>query len=482
MRRRLLPSSLQGRLLLVFIAVILISQGGLVVWLGVALRGSTIEQAEHDLELEAAILASLLSGPSGYLRVDSGDENQGLEELIGSFITDEGVQVTVLDPSLQVVATTDPEVRERWEENQDRPELAAAQRGKEQHDIRQDAWQDEEHLFAAIPVFSEQRDVVGVVQLATPMRPVNAEIIRGWIGLIVAGGVVLVMAASAVHLVTRRVARPIRELTAATRAMAEGDLDQRAMPSGPEEFEDLAVDFNRMADRVREMMARQQAFVADAAHELRSPLAGARLRAEMLQDHGRDNVDMVQQYVPQLLRDMDHLQRLVDHLLALSRLDQGHEPPFSMLDLAPLLYELTDEMSLLFRNAGVTLAVDVPPHLPLVSSNAEAMRMVIRNLLDNALQHTRSGGRVTLNADAEDSMVKISVSDTGQGIPPESLLHIFDRFYRVDKARTRKGGAGLGLSLVRRIVETHGGRVFVESQLGQGATFTVRLPATSNEL
>jgi len=237
-----------------------------------------------------------------------------------------------------------------------------------------------------------------------------------------------------------------------------------------------------MADRVHDMMARQQAFVADAAHELRSPLAGARLRLEMLQEHGRNEVELTQQYLPQLLQDMGHLQRLVDHLLALSRLDQGHEMPVSMLDLAPLLYELTDEMRLLFSAASVTLDVDVPPHLPLVSSNAEAIRMVIRNLLDNTIQHTGAGGRVTLHADAEDGVVNIAVSDTGQGIPAESLPHIFDRFYRVDKARTRKGGAGLGLSLVRRIVETHGGQVSVESQLGQGTTFTVRLPAGADVL
>ncbi len=477
MHRRLIPRSLQSRLLVVFLAVILLSQGVLVVWLGLSLQGLTIEQAEHDLELEAAILASLLSEPSGYLRVEDSDERQDLENLITSFITDKGVQVSVLDTSLQIVVTTNPEIRERWTENDDRPELVAALNGTEEHDVRKDAWQDESYLFAAISVFSEQRDVIGVVQFATPMGPVNAEIIRGWIGVVAAGAVVVVVTAFGVHLVTRRVAEPIQNLTAVTRAMAGGDLNQRATPSGPEEFEGLAQDFNRMADRVHDMMARQQAFVSDAAHELRSPLAGARLRIEMLQQHGRDKVELTQQYLPQLLQDMDHLQRLVDHLLALSRLDQGYEMPVSMLDLAPLLYELTDEMRLLFRAADVTLDVEVPPHLPLVSSNAEAIRMVIRNLLDNTIQHTGSGGRVALHAEAEDGMVMISVADTGQGIPSESLPHVFDRFYRVDKARTRKGGAGLGLSLVRRIAEAHGGHVFVKSHLGQGTTFTVRLPA-----
>ena len=239
----------------------------------------------------------------------------------------------------------------------------------------------------------------------------------------------------------------------------------------------------------------------------------------MLQRHGRDNPELTQRYLQQMESEIEHLRRLVDHLLTLSRLDEGQELPRIPLDLAPILYDLADEMGPLAQSAGLRLHVDVPPHLPAVVANADSMRMVVRNLLDNAIKHTPSGGEITLHARANDaepteglrangqqspqaqhssfvighppdqgprsgghpSAVVIQVTDTGSGIPPEHLPHIFERFYRVDKTRSRRhGGAGLGLSLVRSIVEAHGGQISVESQVGRGSVFTVRLPTAPN--
>ncbi len=232
-----------------------------------------------------------------------------------------------------------------------------------------------------------------------------------------------------------------------------------------------------MADQVQEMLARQQAFVADAAHELRTPLTGIRLRLEMLQKHGSEDAGLYQRYVPQLAREIEHLQRLVEHLLALTRLDRNGESPRANVDLAPMLYDMADEIGGLAKAAGLTLHVEVPAHLPLVRVNVDAMRSVVRNLLDNAIQYTPSDGQITLRARERDAGAEMSVLDTGQGIPPESLQRIWERFYRVDTARSRRqGGAGLGLALVRAIVEAHGGRVSVQSDLGKGSTFTVWLP------
>lgn len=165
----------------------------------------------------------------------------------------------------------------------------------------------------------------------------------------------------------------------------------------------------------------------------------------------------------------------------------------SPLDLAPILYEVADEMTPLGQAAGVHLQMDVPVHLPAVTANAEAMHIMVRNLLDNAMQYTPAGGLITVDATPEGSRpptasnapalgdqtsgVSIRVTDTGAGISAEHLPHIFERFYRVDKARSRRqGGAGLGLALVRSIVEAHGGGISVKSTVGQGTTFTVRLP------
>jgi signal transduction histidine kinase len=167
----------------------------------------------------------------------------------------------------------------------------------------------------------------------------------------------------------------------------------------------------------------------------------------------------------------------VDHLLALVSLDEGQQPPRVAVDLAPLLYEVADEVGPVARATGVDLRVDVPPHLPVVQGSPEQLRVVARNLLDNAIKYSPAGGPVTLTAQADNHAVQVEVQDHGIGITAEALPHIFERFYRADPVRSRaQGGAGLGLALVRAIAVAHGGCVSVESTPGAGSTFRVRLP------
>jgi two-component system, OmpR family, sensor histidine kinase BaeS len=313
-----------------------------------------------------------------------------------------------------------------------------------------------------------------------------------WIRLLTAGGVILAVTSLVSLVLASQVTEPIRHLTAVTDAMAGGILDQRVMPAGPDEIARLGRTFNRMAEYVRDMMTRQQSFVANAAHELRSPLTSLRLRIEMLQRHGSTNPELTQRYLYQMEHDVDGLRRLVDHLLALSSLDEGVMPALAPLDLAPILHELADELAPLAQAAGVRVRVDVPAHLPAVLANGDAIRIIVRNLLDNAIKYTPQSGLVTLQAttidqprgtanaivhDPQPSALLVQVTDTGPGIAADHLSHIFERFYRVDKARSRRqGGAGLGLALVRAIAEAQGGSVSVESTVDTGSTFTVRLP------
>jgi two-component system sensor histidine kinase BaeS len=357
-------------------------------------------------------------------------------------------------------------------------ELIAARAGGEQHDIRWDEWRGEERLFVAAPVTEENRKVIGFVQLSILTTPIYDGIRGTWLSLFAAGGSVLLATALVSLVLARQIARPVQSLTAITEEIAAGHLEQRVTPAGPDEIQRLGRAFNRMAERVREMLAQQQAFAANAAHELRSPLTSLRLRLEMLQTHGQGNGELAHRYLAQMEREVDHLRRLVDHLLALSTLDEGKRLLCTALDPAPLLYELADEMGPLAQEAGLDLCVDVPPHLPPLMANGEQMRIVVRNLLDNAIKYTPAGGMVTLSAWADNGRVQIAVTDTGVGIPAEALPHIFERFYRVDKARSRRqGGAGLGLALVRSIVEAQGGQVEVKSQPGAGSVFTLSLPA-----
>jgi len=295
----------------------------------------------------------------------------------------------------------------------------------------------------------------------------------------VSGGVVLLATVIASVVLARRIAAPIRSLTGVTEAMAAGELAHPVTPAGPEEVERLGRAFNRMAERVRDTLAHQKTFVAHAAHELRSPLTNLRLRLELLQSPQHRHDAVTGRYLAEMTQQVGAMQRLVDHLLALSALDEDHRAPSAPLDLAPVLYELADEMGPLARAAGLDLAIDVPTHLPLISANAEQMRIVIRNLLDNAIKYTPARGRVTVAAGAEGEIVVVRVADTGVGIPPEQLPLVFDRFYRADSGAprwSRIGGSGLGLALVQGIVKAHGGDIRLESEPGRGTICIVRLP------
>jgi two-component system sensor histidine kinase BaeS len=311
------------------------------------------------------------------------------------------------------------------------------------------------------------------------MAPLGTEIARTWLSLLLAGGLILALVALASLLLARRIGKPIRNLTATSELLAAGQLERRAEPAGPAEVRRLGLAFNRMADQLEGMLIRQRAFVADAAHELRSPLTSLRLRIELLRDRGRDDPELQHRYLGQIEGEIERLQSTLDHLLTLAALDESKRPPRVSTDLAPLLFELADELGPLVHQAGLRLQADVPTHLPAVSVSPEQIRIAVRNLLDNAIKYTPPGGRIELRAGPADSgrELWISVADSGVGIPAEELSHVFERFYRVDRARSRRqGGTGLGLALVRSLVEAHGGQVEAASQPGQGTTFTLRLP------
>jgi signal transduction histidine kinase len=177
-------------------------------------------------------------------------------------------------------------------------------------------------------------------------------------------------------------------------------------------------------------------------------------------------------------QEIAYLQRLVEHLLMLAGLDEGQSLPQTPIDLAPLLYEVAEAAGPLALAARLTIHLEVPSHLPYVATNTEAMWMVVRNLLDNAIRNTPAGGAVTLQAHGDERAVVLTVADTGQGIAVEHLPRIFDRFYRAESGKTRSGrGAGLGLTLVKSLVEAFGGQISVDSQVERGTHFTITLPS-----
>lgn len=277
--------------------------------------------------------------------------------------------------------------------------------------------------------------------------------------------------------VTRRIVNPIEDMTRASQRIADGRYDERVRVVGEDELGVLAGSFNQMAQTLARTEERRRQLIGDVAHELRTPLSSIRSMTEGL-------IDGVLPAEPaaflSVQKEVSRLQRLVHDLEELSRAEAGQIPlEMELVDPAGLIHMAAERLQPQFEDKGVHLFLDVPPDLPQLRVDAGRMTQVLLNLTGNALQYTPVGGKVTVSAGVEKSTVTIIVRDNGIGIAPEQIAHIFERFYRVDKSRSRAGGgSGIGLTISKHIVEAHHGKISASSPgPGQGSTFSITLPA-----
>jgi signal transduction histidine kinase len=317
--------------------------------------------------------------------------------------------------------------------------------------------------------------------------------------LLLAAGVAGLAAVLLTVGLSRPILGPVEALTAAARRMERGDLSQRVEVQSDDEIGELARAFNAMTAGLTRLEELRRNMVSDVAHELRTPLSNICGYLEAVQD---GVVEPKREVTDSLYEEAMLLSRLVDDLQELALAEAGQlrleRRPVAPADLVNRAMEAARAQA---AAKGVALQVDLPADLPLVDVDHQRIGQVLGNLLSNALTHTPSGGKIIVAArrcseappearpeqgrrvdeglvkGAKDSEVEVSVSDTGEGIPPEHLPYIFERFYRADKSRSRAtGGTGLGLSIAKQLVEAHSGRISVESQMGQGTTFTFTLP------
>ncbi len=279
-------------------------------------------------------------------------------------------------------------------------------------------------------------------------------------------------------LLASQLTRPVRELTAATQAMAAGQLHQQVKVRSHDEIGELARSFNTMSsDLTRASQTRKQ-MTADLAHDLRTPLTILRGYTEGLKD-GRLQGSLKLYEV--MYSEVEHLQHLVEDLRTLSLADAGEirlnrrsVDPSAVVERAALAYFDQAE------RRGVTLRVEASEKLPSIQADTDRLAQVMNNLVSNALHYTPQG-EIVLSAYEKEHSVYLEVRDTGTGIAPDDLPYVFDRFYRTDKSRQRfpddPGSTGLGLAIAKALVEAHGGTITVQSKMGQGTSFTVRLPA-----
>jgi signal transduction histidine kinase len=268
------------------------------------------------------------------------------------------------------------------------------------------------------------------------------------------------------------------------RQIGRGEFGHRVEVQGSDEVADLARAFNRMSmelgeafEMQRRMEEERRDMMASISHDLRTPLSAIRAMIEAINDGVVHDQAQVTSYLHAIQQDAEHLGRLIDDLFELSRIESGSlELRLASVPLAQLVRETVDGLSVRAGERGVHLDAVCESSLPPVSIDAPRMRRVLVNLIDNALRHTPPGGRVEVAVTQDEGGVRLAVADTGEGIALKDQSHVFDRFYRSEKSRSReKGGAGLGLAIARGIVEAHHGTISVESNPGKGARFVVSL-------
>jgi heavy metal sensor kinase len=318
---------------------------------------------------------------------------------------------------------------------------------------------------------------VAALVLSTTLAGVDATL-HGFVTILAIGiGATLLIAGLVVVIVTRVGFRPVRDMTRKSQAIAAGDLSQRMdEDTSVDEVRELARSLNHMAERLQDAFQAQRQFAADASHELRTPLtsiAGYLDVLTMAASHG--DPETVERVVSSMRGEVDRMARLVRDLVSLARMDAGDQLQLQRIDLTRLVGDVYEQTKAMAPTRAVNLRAN---EAAWAEVDVDRMRQVLLNLADNAIKYTPNEAHINFAVQSYDSIVQVSVADSGPGIPQQDLARIFDRFYRTEQSRTReKGGAGLGLAIVKKIVEAHRGTISAASPPEGGTVFSIKLPA-----
>jgi signal transduction histidine kinase len=453
------------RILLGYIGVVVVVLAALEVPLGIQNARTERRTLEAKVERDASTLASLVEDS---LRHPTQAGLQGAAAAAYRYRRSTGGRVVVVNRRGLAVIDTDPDTA-GVESFASRPEIAAALRGNVATGTRHSHTLGAGLLYVAVPVAAGGR-LVGAVRVTYPTSAVDSRARRYWLVLAAIAGIVLVVAALVGVRVAAFIARPLRRLETAAAAVGAGDLAARASEAeGPPEVQSLAAAFNDTVAKLERLLGSQDEFVADASHQLRTPLTALRLRLENLE---RDVAPAGRGELTGALGEVERLGTLVDGLLALARADAGAEPP-GVVHVGPLVRERVDAWSALAEERGLRIVADAADGGS-VRAGEERVRQVLDNLIENAVEASPPGGTIVVAAANGAGWVELSVRDEGPGLDAEQRERAFDRFWRAGAGE----GSGLGLAIVQRLVEADGGTVELVPAPTRGLEARVRLRAS----
>ncbi|KUO52842.1 MAG: hypothetical protein APF76_14540 [Desulfitibacter sp. BRH_c19] len=333
-----------------------------------------------------------------------------------------------------------------------------------------------EVMYSAIPIFREEQ-VIGAVFLSKSLNEFS--ILKNQIlnRILLSTGLGSLITVIFSVIFASYLTKPLNKLTRASGKLAEGNLAYRVDYKSKDEFGQLADTFNKMAEELENQDIIKRRFIADASHEIRTPLSTIKILVQSLQNSKDLDKDKVNEFLADMNMEIDRLSTLVNNLLELTRLESQKEKiiNFEVVELDSLIRKICHRFNILAQEKNIKVLVDVPKIK--VSSEYTSLFRIIHNLVENAIKYTPSGGIVEIILLESDDRITLTIKDSGVGITHENLQKVFDRFYRVDGARTgAQGGFGLGLSLVKELSSRLNIDISVESQLGKGTKFTLYLP------
>lgn len=467
--------SIRFRLTASFLAIILAVMAIISFFLFSTLERYYIDNFTNNLErsgfLAANFVAGQLTGQVNSVRLSVLAENMSRQSQARVLFTDR--QALVVGDSIRVGGLLNQVL-----EHED---VVSALNGNVSSSIGYSDRIEQTVMQMAVPVKEENDQVTGVVFLSASLEEVYRTLndIRRFLFLATVLAMAVVGGGSVA--LARRFTGPIEELTVAARRMAEGKLDQHLEVRSGDEIGRLADQFNLMAKRLNYYTTNLKKFAADVAHEVRTPLTTMSLLTKALKEHEMEP-EQQREFIDDLDNELERLVALVNDLLELSKLEKN-EFELEEVNLNDFISDFIIENQYRFATAKLDLIGNLANQALIVNAAPLKLRQVLSNLLDNALNYTDSYGNVTVSLFREGNEAVVMVEDTGCGIPEEDLSYIFERFFRVDKARAREGGGtGLGLAIVSEIIAKHNGRVWVESEEGSGSRFYFALPLAESQI
>jgi signal transduction histidine kinase len=417
-----------------------------------------LREVERDrlitaLERDAFTLAGLAEEDLEALEADRGGDREFLDDLAAAYADDSGSMIVIVDRDAVVMSSTDSAVAADSDLG-DRPSIVLALDGVRNTGSRERLDDGTTEIYVAVPVLSgpERR---GAVEFARPASAVDS---RAWArqrAILVAAVISLLLAGAMGWVLARTFTEPLRRLRRATRRISDGELGARAeIASGPSEIRDLASDFNRMVERLEQVLADQRSFAGDASHQLRTPLTTLGLRVDELlaRPTHEPETRVALEAARGELRRMEHL---VEGLLALARAG-GTDAPLVVVDVSAIVAERAEQWEPLASERGVRLVADVASGLRARAVDG-ALEQIIDSYIDNALEIAPEGSELQVVASRDGTMMRVDVVDAGPGLDDAELPHVFERFWRGREATP--GGSGVGLAIVARLAAASGGRV-----------------------